>query len=275
MAFCQRSTWRALQDSCQNCPSYQLQKETQHHLFICPCHITKWLDIIKDLGIGDTSEDKDPYAQEIMLWAITNQNKRMTAYPINDIPQHYHPLIQAQQDIGWHQILLGRWTTEWAKYYEQKHPLQGRTTAHHKLSLIWNGVIQLWHLCCANQHKNSHETNITSRERHPKVHALYAVKPKLDNIDQRALEQPISSITKMPIKTLKDWLKRTTGFVQQGLIRAKQRLKTTNHSLTTFFLPHPRQQTSQADFSSTSSNANQARPNHLISTQSVAASTSA
>jgi hypothetical protein len=42
--------------------------------------------------------------------------------PIESAPKKYHPLIHAQEAIGWNQILLGQWTTKWVKYMDHHKP---------------------------------------------------------------------------------------------------------------------------------------------------------
>jgi hypothetical protein len=71
----------------------------------------------------------------------------------------------------------------------------------------------------------------------------------LDNTDRRIVDVPIKKILEMPIRNMKDWIRRTENFVKLGLRRAKQQTSMKTHPITKFFAPrhtterHQRNQT--------------------------------
>jgi hypothetical protein len=95
-----------------------------------------------------------------------------------------------------------------------------------------------WHKRCEVLHENN-EQNTTNliQHLHPQVTAIYEQKTRLDSLDQTALEQPITSTLAIPLKAIRDWIKRVGTFVRQGIARAQRRTKSQNHAITNFFAP--------------------------------------
>jgi hypothetical protein len=143
-------------------------------------------------------------------------------------------------------MIKGRWSIEWVRQFDLLHPHKGEQICTNLLRKIWQSVLKLWRQRCEQQHAEC-ETTATQLQHHlsQKTRVLYELKPKLDRIDQLPLETPIENILALPTRTLKDWVTRTESFVKQGLQRARQRLKTSNHHITRFFPPlrNPRSQT--------------------------------
>jgi hypothetical protein len=126
----------------------------------------------------------------------------------------------------------------WANHLDSLHPNKGEQLASKKLAEIWKNVLRLWHHQCDLQHKpDKHTPRLHQHQLHPRVHAIYAQKDKLDHIDKLILDQPIFTTLKLPSNQLKEWILTTESFVKRGLQRAKRQLQTRNHAINFFFLP--------------------------------------
>jgi hypothetical protein len=123
----------------------------------------------------------------------------------------FDKLILAQSGIGWNQLLKGRCSTEWITLFDIIQPGQGEKIATNLLTDIWRAFLTIWKERCDLLHGTAEQTSRHLKETlTPKVLALYAQKYKLDNIDQRILDQAISTVRTMQTRTLRTGLLELT-----------------------------------------------------------------
>jgi hypothetical protein len=231
------------------CPHCKQQIESQEHFFSCNSTSlildSKLTDIIDTISNDTTNTELRP----ILHWALIKCRVDNKKYPItdNDIP--ILKLIQAQEAIGWNQVLKGRWSVEWVKQFETTNPSRGEAIVTNLLTQIWKATLAHWTARCDLQHQkdaSSHESCLTDLTQ--QVQAIYQQKQNLDLIDQQPLNQPIDNIMKMPVHIIRKWIKSTESFVKLGLQRAKKRAKHSNQTITNFFRPtRPRTENNNRD----------------------------
>jgi hypothetical protein len=247
----------------QICPVCNIHQETQTHFMTCDNTRDKWVTILNEHGLNTPGElDENTHLNRILHWAIINYSDVHYTYPTSNVPQQYHHLINTQQELGWNQIILGRWSREWSVLFNPHDYKQGQKLAIRKLTLVWKAMLQLWHYRCDKQHEDSNKQNNQIRlQLTPKVNAIYTQKIHLDHVDRRVLESTITSTLQLPLIKFQDWIRRTEAFVKQGLARTRRRTKAQNHAITSFFQPrqpqnsqqHERHATSQTEISNTTS----------------------
>jgi paraquat-inducible protein B len=159
-------------------------------------------------------------------------------YPVtdNDIP--VLKLIQDQEAIGWNQVIKGRWSVEWVKQFESTNPSRGEAIATNLLTQIRQAKLTHWTARCDLQHqKDASPPESCLTDLTQQVQAIYQQKHNLYLIDQQPLNTTIDNIMKMPIHTIRKWIKSTESFVKLGLQRAKKRAKNSNQTITNLFRP--------------------------------------
>jgi hypothetical protein len=166
-------------------------------------------------------------------------------FPITDNDTPILKLIQDQEAIGWNQVIKGRWSVEWVKQFKTPNPLRGEDIATKLLTLIWKVTLAHWTARCDQQHRKdasppeSWLTDLTQQDQ-----VIYQQKHNLELNDQQPLNTTIDNIMKMPIHTIRKWIKSTESFAKLGLQRAKKRAKNSNQTITNFFRPtQPRTET--------------------------------
>jgi hypothetical protein len=219
------------------CPLCHDHIETQDHFLSCAHNTTNWDQILSKAIMPDNDHTLHRQLNKLLLWALTNCRVTNAAnIPATDA--RLASLIEKQHAIGWNQLLKGRWTTEWVHIYDTIHPQHGEILATRQLSSLWEALLTVWKQRCDTLHDTEKKDPSSFKiQLTPKVRALYALKQDIDHIDQQALEQPIATTLRLPIKQLKGWIKQTDAFIQQAMRRRKRRLHICTHAITRFFAP--------------------------------------
>jgi ribonuclease HI len=100
-----------------DCPTCREHSETYDHLFRC-CHPSRagWKLQLKATLVKFTDETKSHHLlQDILVTGIHNWLKGLP-FPTNQYPPDWHELIDSQSQIGWKQLLLGRFSVKWLEY---------------------------------------------------------------------------------------------------------------------------------------------------------------
>jgi hypothetical protein len=243
---------QANQQSNKLCPCCRTDTETQGHFMTCNETSDKWNTLINTILLP--LETHFSTLTHIIRWALTHCRETNHPFPTNspEIPQsclrpQYTALIKAQSEIGWNQLIRGRWATQWVQHIELVQPTLGEKHLTSLTTSIWQATLSVWKDRCELLHKNDVSSNKRIKDHlRPQVMALYAMKPRLDNIDRRVLDDPIGETLKLPNPSLRDWLKRTSNVVKIGIQRANQRLKLGNTSIMQYFQIQPRTPSAQA-----------------------------
>ncbi len=97
------------------CPSCQDDQEDRTHFLRCPhpdrtkWHLTLTTAIRKRCEYIPTR----PYLMEILLDGLQHWFHD-TPFQKYTYPDHYHPLIDQQEQLGWQQLFIGRFGTLWS-----------------------------------------------------------------------------------------------------------------------------------------------------------------
>jgi hypothetical protein len=158
------------------------------------------------------------------------------------LPLEHHNLFQAQSQIGWSQVLKGRWSTQWVKLHGEhaqrnKSKMKGENWGSTTICHIWEIIYDIWKHRSNTQHEQVSKGQATFRRLEPKVPALYSMQENLDHVDKWVLDRPLREILALQPPSLDRWVHRTDKFVKAGIKQSKQQLKLNTHSITTFFTP--------------------------------------
>jgi hypothetical protein len=147
----------------------------------------------------------------------------------NNLP--YARLIERKHVI---KVRLPRY---WAKHIAELHHNKGRHYASKVIETLWLITLDMWKLRGTKLPESTETTQISKilqLQLHPKVRAVYELKPSLDHIDQQALQQPIKKTLQSPLKLANDWIKQAESFLKQSLQRCRGRIRPSTPPITCF-----------------------------------------
>ena len=152
-----------------SCPSCTEPIETRSHVYLCPAQSrASWrasflAKLRKRLEELNTRLD----LQELLLEGIKAQLEGRADNTIH-VPSSVQDLHEAQQAIGWEQILKGRMSEQWSQ--EQQHHLgrydkkkNGLTWATDVIQLILESWLQLWELRNGDRHGRDVQTKAQAK----------------------------------------------------------------------------------------------------------------
>jgi hypothetical protein len=198
----------------QQCPTFKNKRETQEHFFSYQTSAQQWTETLCNALPPKTSNIYQSSIIELLQWTLTECSSSTQDLTITHLPTSFDTLITEQAKIGWHQVIKGRWTTEWVRILDKSSPGKGELLATTILTSIWRAVFQMWKERCDKIYGDSQATNNKTRTNlQPRVNALFALKNKLDHVDQQALAISPDSVQKMTTRSLQDWIVRTKSFV--------------------------------------------------------------
>ena len=163
------------------CPSCQRTPEDWTHVFRCPdLKRSRWRhSFLQDLQAFCISEQTRPELQELLLNTFRTWLHAPTLEGFQVEPAHYHDslhrLIIQQSKLGWHQLLLGRFSCEWARIQDKQYWQHQDELQHSKMSgqswqvkliqRIWEKWFDLWKLRNQAQHGHDDKTRHEAEQR--------------------------------------------------------------------------------------------------------------
>jgi hypothetical protein len=173
------------------CPCCRTQHATQGLFMTCDSLEVHWITLIDKILQPFKAHHK--VLASILQWALTNCRDHNFPFPTrnediqqNDLHPTYTELIRAQSQIGWNQIIRGRWATQWIQHMELVTPEKSEKHLASITTSIWQATIHTWKVRCDTLHQDdTHIEQHTRLHLRPQVLALYEMKPRLDNIDRR------------------------------------------------------------------------------------------
>ena len=117
-------------------------------------------------------------------------------------------LYTEQSAIDWHQILYGRFSTEWSVIQSQEEPRHGAGWQSQTICAIWTILQELWFLRNNHLHVDSPAALEPIRDRllHASVTNLFDLQPALTELDQQLFPATLTQTLALPRSTLSTWL---------------------------------------------------------------------
>jgi hypothetical protein len=149
-----------------DCPTCQEHRETYNHLFQF-CHPSRagWKSQLKATLIKFTDDTNSHHLlQDILVTGIHNWIHRLP-FPMTQYPPDWHELIDSQSQIGWKQLLLGRFSVKWLEYQAQHLRINKIPFTNFDHGIVWLStlIIKIWNHCYTlwefrNKDKHGHDT---------------------------------------------------------------------------------------------------------------------
>jgi hypothetical protein len=212
------------------CPLCQAPNEDWYHIVRCPHHTREsWrVDTVHTLKKKCTSLQTRPFLTTVLCDALSGWLRHDSEHKFQlnhlDYPSPVHRLIHQQNEIGWQQLFLGRFTKEWAdlqdNYYARKRAEQNdeenkktkKMTGHRWQVTIIGILWDQWWAVWESRNKDLHgadaksRANAESREVHRTLRDLYDMRHRLDPHVQACLYDNVA-----------DHYNRTTWFNQNWI----------------------------------------------------------
>jgi hypothetical protein len=155
----------------------------------------------------------------------------------NTLPLQYHNLFRAQNEIGWDQIIKGRFTNEWQHTLDTQLDGNIRNWVTYCIRTILQDMFEVWKLRCDQEHGTNQED---TRRRDiarlaPQVARLFEQKNDIDHSDLHLLSKSADEILTSPTAIIENWIFKTSLRVRDSIRRRRLKDKNTNQPIHPFF----------------------------------------
>jgi hypothetical protein len=203
------------------CPSCDAPVEDDWHWIICPAHQT-WRDKqAKLFATRLTSLKTQPGLHNLLLKAYKSLLQTGTcSFPDASLSAAETSVVDSQELIGWHHLLFGRFSSEWAKIQGQhvdtegldKDKFSGSGWTAKIIKHIWRAIMAHWTVRNKALHGDTPlENEVTKRARlHPLITRLYARQDEVHYNDRSMFRKPLAERLQQPLSVLATWLSVVT-----------------------------------------------------------------
>ena len=155
-----------------HCPSCEAEEEDRDHLWQCQCaKREQWrTQFLISLRHKCTSAETSPVLTSLLVGGIRSAFDN-TAFQVEG-SEEIQALAAAQDHLGWHQVLLGRFSLKWSEmqlaYLQQRGKEvtkynHGTTWLCQLIHHIWKDLKKLWTLRNEDRHGKDEETKMACR----------------------------------------------------------------------------------------------------------------
>jgi hypothetical protein len=228
------------------CPRCNQERETNKHFLICPRDRTLWADKF----MNNNNSTSEPQVHKILIQTIGNL---LNNQQIN-VPAEYQQIAELQTEIGWQQLLNGRWTKQWAQTYnDETETTEGTEWAANQMRKIWRHIHDRWKERCAMEHNDEAITNANQHnDLNCRLRSIYNQQNNLEEMDRRIFKRTIEEMQELTIAEKAAWIARTRSTIAKGIKRVRHRRVLTNNTITRYF--KTRHQTAQQETPKTQGN---------------------
>jgi hypothetical protein len=232
------------------CPSCLATEETAPHIFACVRRVQWQGEFIDSLRKLLTNICTQPDLQTILLLGISGalQDDPSLEMATDNREPTFEILVSSQNDIGWSQLLRGRFSHHWVQTQQahidaedeidsEKNSGQGwlKKVLHH----IWSHLYIAWKLRNADLHgidKADQEAKSKAKLR-PAIIALYQTSATLDYLDKRLFALDLDKrLADTSSSEQTAWINLVTPTVRQAKAEATNHLLRSQRDIREFFI---------------------------------------
>jgi hypothetical protein len=237
------------------CPSCMTQTETIDHLWECPSRAQWRTDFVESMQKKLRSLDTERSMEIVLLRGLRQLLCDHSATLASDrLPAHIEKAVEAQNEIGWKQILKGRFATQWMEIQRRhiqadpalrKDKTKSATTWKKEVCFhLWINLHEGWKL--RNKDKHGHdaaEYETKKKQRlQPALRRLYNMKDSLAATDRVLLRGTMEERqASMRADVLEAWIANMTPLITKLAQRAEKNRKDGNKEIYEYMerLPPP------------------------------------
>ena len=240
------------------CPLCHTAVEDWNHILKCPheSRVTWRTQVVKTVAEKCDSLSTRPLLKAVLSDALMGWLQHATDdYSLNfrNYPADVHRLIQQQNELGWQQLFLGRFSNEWSdlqdNFYAQKaaeneHTKQKtkKQTGHRwqvaLIGLLWDQ----WWVVWESRNKDLHgadarsRAQVETREVQRKLRELYDLKARLSTGVQALLFNDVTEHYDRPNWVNKNWIAIHEPVIKADLKRVATRIQAGTRSIRQFLI---------------------------------------
>lgn len=242
------------------CPLCQDTAEDWCHILKCPHENRgRWRDqLIPKVEEKCASLKTRPVLKRLLRDALNGWFNHTTTdtYALNPLmyPPDVHCLIGQQNEIGWQQLFLGRFSNEWSylqdNFYAQQAAEEGQTKKKTKkltgqrwqvamIGLLWDQWWVVWESRNQDLHGADERSRAQAetREVHRKLRELYDYKARLSSEVQTLLHEDITEHFDRPLWVNKNWIAIHEPLIKADLKRVMTRIRAGTRSIRQYLRP--------------------------------------
>jgi hypothetical protein len=168
----------------------------------------------------------------ILEWRTTNRPERP-----HFVNLQYHQLFQQQCEIGWNQILHGRFSKHWTSLQQQINNKVPTNWLSYTIKIIWQHFHQIWkHRCSVNHGITQDDKRTRALLRlTPKITSLYNKIPQIDPSDCNIFEKSQEELLALPTHAIERLLHKAQILTAESIKRQQQKTKGTHQPIRNYF----------------------------------------
>lgn len=210
-------------DMTKKCPCCHTALETNDHFLTCQATpvVQEWTKQLQELHTTIKNIQLDPILIYYIILA-TDQWRTIKTPPIPEFcNDEYLELYNDQCQLGWNQILYGRFTKKWVNIqnaHNTNETLDGVAIMSKTIKAIYKIITNMWKFRCDMKYRLTPSQNITfcTRILLPKVHEIYSQRHLLQELDKLQLTVPYDHILLLQTPKLKHWIKRNETHISKN-----------------------------------------------------------
>ena len=198
------------------CPLCFTPDEDHRHILRCP-HPTRaaWRqDTLRKLRIKGDTLGTDPILLTLLLQGLSSWLNQ-TFFDTSGTPPRYCQLLLEQHEIGWHQLLMGRFSLQWARlqqtHLSAQQPIKGRSGdrwTSQMATLLLRAWLDLWEL--RNQDRHGKDAALKAKAKKEQtlreLELLYALRPQVLQKDRSLFFATYDQHTDKPTHLICQWI---------------------------------------------------------------------
>jgi hypothetical protein len=229
-----------------SCPLCQSPAEDHCHILQCP-HPSRveWRKAL-ETTLSKTCESlkTDPVLKSILLngmkcWLCQVQ------FDDGGIPFQYHALLQAQHDIGWYNVFLAQFATQWAhcqSLFLSTLPTPTKSLSGDKwVSAISTAItkawLELWELC--NKDRHGSDSHFQSAALHAQavceITILYSYQNTVLQKDRSIFTTDLHELSAGNTNHIRQWINTHQAVILKSIKSAKTNAVLNVRTITTYF----------------------------------------
>ena len=237
------------------CPCCKTNVEDWNHILKCnhPSRETWRTNLLLQLQKKCNTLKTRPVIQRVLHDGLKGwlESENLIGYSLSPAlyPVEVHRLIHQQNLIGWHHILLGRHTSEWANLQDNfyirineeerrtKHKRTGQKWQTTLTTWLWDQWWELW----VSRNKDLHgadavaRAKAATREVHRTLRELYDLRNRVDNSLRPLFFPTLQAHMDQPTWVTQNWISLHASLIRDNVKHATARAKAGMRSLRSYF----------------------------------------
>jgi hypothetical protein len=211
------------------CPRCKQDTETNEHFLWCPMQRTEWIEEYRKA----ICKHVDTTIHEELINAVTAVLNKQ----IPKLTDKYKKIENEQSEIGWNQLVYGRFSKAWSEEYNNEtETADGEKWVSMNIIKIWKHISKRWDSRCELVHSESEEAQLELTVVLDKqLEKRYDDMNNLPHTERQVYHKSIEEMKEATNRTKRDWLQRTKRIITQGKRRLRANSTRPTQTIISYF----------------------------------------